>query len=202
MQKRKYKSILKAAALVLFLAYSYWNTGRSDNTNLPVNATSQSTYNLTGTVVNIADGDTLTLLQGQKRLRIRLASIDAPETGHGKTRPSQPYSTASKNALSAMVAKKTVTLKCYEQDRYQREICDVPLADGDTANRQLVAQGLAWANMQGDGKYLRDASIRDLQAQAKSERRGLWQQPDPVAPWDWRWQCWNKLETGQSSPIC
>lgn len=193
MYKRKFKSNIRTLlyffAAIGFVVFSF-----------TVNA--DGTYKLSGKVVRVADGDTITLLHGYKRYRIRLASIDAPETGHGKQRPSQPYSKASRLALAKMVANKDLTLTCYEKDHYQRDICDIPYKDGKTANQALVEQGLAWANMQGGGKYLRDRNLLQLQDQAKEAKLGLWQQPNAVAPWDWRWQCWHALETGQTSPIC
>ncbi|MFA7438108.1 thermonuclease family protein [Castellaniella sp.] len=157
---------------------------------------------MSGRVVNVADGDTLTLLVQGQRQRIRLASIDAPETGHGRMRPGQPFGQAARRALAQRVAGQTLTLTCYEQDHYGREICDIPLSGGETVNRLLVAQGLAWANEQGGGKYLRDPELRVLEARAREQRLGLWQQPGAVPPWTWRWKCWNALETGALTPIC
>ncbi|MFC4299661.1 thermonuclease family protein [Castellaniella hirudinis] len=159
-------------------------------------------YPLSGRVVDVSDGDTLTLLVGRDRHRVRLASIDAPETGHGRKRPGQPYGQAARKALADLVAGKTLTLQCYEQDRYERDVCDVPLPGGRTANRVMVETGLAWANQQGGGKYLRDDSLSDLERQARDQRLGLWRQVGAIAPWEWRWQCWDALENGRPTSIC
>ncbi|WP_322997229.1 thermonuclease family protein [Castellaniella sp.] len=167
----------------------------------PMPATAAS-YTLKGQVVQVADGDTLTLLVGRHRQRVRLASIDAPETGHGRKQPGQPYGQAARRALADLVAGQTLQLRCYEQDRYGREICDVPLADGRTASQAMVASGMAWANQQGGGKYLRDNSLLALQNKARQQGLGLWRDAQPVAPWDWRWMCWKALETGKKTTIC
>ena len=160
-------------------------------------------YALTGKVVHVADGDTLTLqVQGKAAHRVRLASIDAPETGHGRKQPGQPYGQASRRSLATLVAGRTVALHCYEQDHYGRDVCDVPLADGRTANQVQVATGMAWANQQGNGKYLRDRRLLDLEREARTQKLGLWQDKDPLPPWDWRWKCWKALESGGTSPIC
>ncbi len=159
-------------------------------------------YALSGRIVDVSDGDTLTLLAGRDRHRVRLASIDAPETGHGRQRPGQPFAQAARKALAGLVAGRTLTLHCFEQDRYGRDVCDVPLPDGRTANRVMVETGLAWANRQGGGKYLRDEAIAGLERRARDRRLGLWSQPGAVAPWDWRWQCWDALENGRSTSIC
>lgn len=193
MSKYNFKSntytLLYFFVAVLFVALSF--TVKAD-----------ATYKLSGKVVRVADGDTITILDGYKRHKIRLASIDAPETGHGKKQPGQPFSKASKNALADMVANKHLTLICYEKDHYQRDICDVPYKNGKTANQALVEKGLAWANMQGGGKYLRDRNLLELQQNAQQQKLGLWQRPDAVAPWDWRWKCWRALETKKTNPIC
>ncbi|WP_180984193.1 thermonuclease family protein [Castellaniella caeni] len=169
------------------------------NLSLPSQARA---YTITGRVVHVADGDTLTVLVGRARQRIRLASIDAPETGHGRERPGQPYGQAAKRALSALVAGKTLALTCYERDHYGRDICDVPLPDGRLVSQVMVASGMAWANRQAGGKYLRDASLPGREKSARDRRLGLWQRPGAVAPWEWRSKCWKALEVGRSSPIC
>lgn len=158
------------------------------------------TYELTGEVVSVADGDTLSLRSGDASgtQRIRLASIDAPERSSGSARPGQPYGDAARRFLSARVAGKTVTLTCFEQDRYGRHICNVPdtqadkLAGTTTVNQALVAHGLAWVNMEAGGKFMRDDTLPDLQKKARRLKLGLWAEPEPVAPWIWRYRCWRK----------
>lgn len=153
-------------------------------------------YEIMGKVVNVADGDTITVRDGSENYRIRLASIDAPETGSGSKRPGQPYGEASRKFLSQQVAGKHVTLECFEEDRYGRHICDVLLGEV-TANQLLVYAGMAWANRQGKDKYLRDRRLVDLQADAQTNKRGLWVEPDPVAPWVWRYECWRQGKCAQ-----
>jgi endonuclease YncB( thermonuclease family) len=157
-------------------------------------AGADKTYRLTGKVIQVSDGDTLTLRTDQNH-RIRLASIDAPEKSGGSKRPGQPYSEASRQFLSDRVAGKTVTLICYEKDRYDRHICDVPDEVG-TVNQSLVAAGLAWANQQARGRYLRDKRLIGIEAEARAQKLGLWAEPKPIAPWVWRFECWNKGKCG------
>ncbi len=154
--------------------------------------TGDGSFVLKGRVVRVADGDTFTILVQGKQHRIRMASIDAPETTKDAERPGQPHAQASRDALASLIAGKTLALKCYEQDRYDRNICDVPLPDGGTANRRQVEAGMAWANMEGHGKFMRDDALPGLERQARSQRLGLWRERDPVRPWVWRYQCWQK----------
>jgi len=157
-------------------------------------AGADTTYRLTGKVIQVSDGDTLTLRADQNH-RIRLASIDAPEKSGGSKRPGQPYSEPSRQFLADRVAGQTVTLICYEKDRYDRHICDIPDGVG-TVNEALVAAGLAWANQQAKGRYLRDKRLIGIEAKARAQKLGLWAQPKPVAPWVWRFECWNKGNCG------
>lgn len=149
-------------------------------------------YALNGKVVHVADGDTFTLLVAGRQERIRMASIDAPEATKGRERPGQPMAQVSKDALVEMVAGKTLSLECYEKDRYGRNVCDVPLADGTTANQRQVAAGMAWANMEGRGKFMRDPKLPGLEQKARQARLGLWRDADPIKPWAWRYDCWQK----------
>ena len=155
----------------------------------PVVAQSAGQYALSGKVVQVSDGDTINLLVDKTQHRIRLASIDAPETSHGSDRPGQPFGEASRKNLADYVAGKTLTLTCYEKDHYGRDVCDVP-ANGTTANRLQVQDGMAWANQQAKGKFLRDKALVSVQNDAQKKKLGLWAEPGAVAPWDWRVVCW------------
>lgn len=186
--KRKSRSLYLVLGGLLTLA------GLLANEYLPESLTSAvhaapGAYNLTGKVVRVSDGDTVNLLVGSKQERIRLASIDAPETAHGSSQPGQPFGEASRKNLAQYVAGKTLTVVCFEKDRYERHICDIPV-DGTTANRLQVEQGMAWANQQAKGKYLRDRTLIDLEKAARQKKLGLWSESGAVAPWDWRVQCW------------
>lgn len=150
-------------------------------------------YELSGKVSHVADGDTINLYVNGEKHRIRLANIDAPESYGRSDRPGQPYADESTEALAAMVTDKTLTLQCFEEDHYGRHVCNIPY-DGTTANEMLVAQGLAWAYTGSNERYLRDKNLKNVQAKAKASGLGLWQQKNPIAPWTWRYDCWQKKQ--------
>lgn len=127
-----------------------------------------------GRVVSVADGDTLTLLDGEKQTRIRLAEIDAPERG-------QPYSQKSKQSLLQMCQGKIATANVTGTDHYGRVIARVFCGNQDTSAEQ-VRLGLAWVYDQ----YAQDKQLYRLQEQAQSNKIGLWTYSNPVAPWEWR----------------
>lgn len=154
-------------------------------------AQASGNYALTGLVVQVSDGDTINLLVDKKQERIRLASIDAPETSHGSARPGQPFGEASRKNLAQYVAGKTLTLTCFEKDRYDRHVCDIPV-ESTTANRLQVQQGMAWANQQAKGKYLRDKSLPALEQAARQKKLGIWSEAGAISPWEWRVACWKE----------
>lgn len=125
-------------------------------------------------VIGIADGDTLTVLHGQKPLRIRLADIDAPEK-------KQAFGERSKQSLSDLCFGKDATYKAKMIDPYGRTVARVKCVGADV-NRIQVERGLAWVYDQ----YNTDRSLPALQASAKAEHRGLWADKSPVPPWEYR----------------
>jgi len=137
---------------------------------------------MTGRVVGVADGDTLTLLDSSNaQHKIRLAQIDAPEIGHGKNKPAQPFGERSKTALSNLVFQQTVEADCDTKDRYGRLICKIML-NGLNVNLEQVKNGWAWVYV----KYAKEASYFEAEEQAKAKRIGLWTDSEPVAPWEFR----------------
>jgi endonuclease YncB( thermonuclease family) len=131
---------------------------------------------MTGHVIGVSDGDSITVRAGEVNLKVRLAQIDAPETG-------QPWGSRSRQELQELVAGKEVMLTIMDQDRYGRSVAQIE-ADGIDVNRDMIARGAAWAYT----AYLTDDSLRAVEADARARRAGLWAMPagERVAPWDYR----------------
>jgi len=136
-----------------------------------------TTVIFSGRVVGVVDGDTLTLLDdSNQQLRIRLAEIDAPESG-------QPWGGRAKHTLSELVFGKTVSVQQSDTDRYGRVVGRV-FAEGRDINRSMVEGGAAWAYR----RYLTDQTLIAAEARARGQRLGLWSMGDTqaVPPWEWR----------------
>ncbi len=131
-------------------------------------------------VVSVADGDTITVLKDDAKVKIRLAGIDAPES-------QQAYGQASKKHLSDLVYDRDVTLDCGKMDKYKREVC-VVMIDGNDANLAQIEAGLAWwyRKYQNEQKSQQRADYEAAEGSAKAARRGLWADADLVPPWEWR----------------
>ena len=132
-------------------------------------------------MVSVADGDTITVLDAEKtQHKIRLQGIDAPEKA-------QAFGAKSKQALYEMVHGKTVQVSFEKSDNYGRILGKV-LLDGQDICLQQIKAGLAWHYK----KYQNQQPLADRDAYsasetaAKNEKLGLWSDPRPVAPWDFR----------------
>lgn len=146
----------------------------------------------TAKVIIVMDGDTVLVVRdckkgypeptgdrssscgGNKPIKIRLAEIDAPEK-------EQAGGAESTQSLSGMVLKKRVRVNVQAVDKYQRLVAHLE-ADGKSVNKEQVRRGMAWeySNYHSDKAYIA------LQAEAQQARRGLWAQPAPAPPWQWR----------------
>lgn len=124
-------------------------------------------------VLHVADGDTLTLDTGE---RIRLAEIDAPELA-------QPYGHEARARLISLVFTPAgVEVDVVRVDIYGRTLARIR-ANGYDVGRAMVEAGAAWCAQ----PYVPKGSpCYPAEARARAARAGLWADPEPVAPWDWR----------------
>jgi endonuclease YncB( thermonuclease family) len=128
-------------------------------------------------VIGVADGDTITVLQGKKQYKIRLYGIDCPEKA-------QAYGQKAKELVSRLTFGKTVELTTYDVDKYQR-IVAVVKANGVNVNEELIKNGLAWRYT----KYCKASFCDDWIAkeyEARNSHIGLWRDNNPMPPWEWR----------------
>jgi micrococcal nuclease len=129
------------------------------------------------TVIGISDGDTLIVLnQNKQQVKIRLAEIDAPESG-------QPFGAKSKQSLSELCYGKQAEVVPRATDRYRGTVARVKCAGVD-ANAEQVSRGMAWVYR----KYAKDNKLYVLQHEAKAAERGLWSGSSPIPPSAWREQ--------------
>jgi len=132
-----------------------------------------------GKVIGIADGDTISVLRDKEQVRIRLYGIDCPERG-------QAFSKKAKQFTSKMVFGKTVEVDHIDTDRYGRIVALVRL-DGLLINAALVQEGLAWVyNFYCHLPFCEEWFV--LQLKAKDAKRGLWNDRNPIPPWEYRRQ--------------
>lgn len=154
---------MKALKVSIVLILICLNFGFSQNT-------------ISGRVVGIMDGDTFKLLTKDSiTVKVRLANIDCPEK-------KQPFSTQAKQFTSDAIFGKTITISNLKTDRYKRYISNVVYNDSLSLCHELVKSGLAWHFV----KYSNDVTLQTLEDKARREKLGLWQDTNPIAPWNWR----------------
>ena len=131
----------------------------------------------TGKLVGVTDGDTIKVLNKGKEVKVRLYGIDCPEKG-------QAFSRKAKQFTSDMVFGKEVEVKWIDTDRYGRTIAIVAI-DKQLLNEELVKAGYAWVYPRYCDEMICNV-WHDMQIKAKMEKRGLWADAKPVAPWEYK----------------
>lgn len=130
-----------------------------------------------GKVVKVIDGDTVDILTN-KKIRVRLLDIDAPERR-------QAYGNASRKYLASLIAGKTVYVKKNKKDIYQRTLGVIYLKQVNI-NAKMVEDGFAWAyRFKGVAS---NKNMEKLELKARQNKKGLWKDKHPIAPWDFRYR--------------
>lgn len=163
MQHRFVRIVLASVALCLAVA-------------APIRAQS-----LTGKVIKVADGDTVTVLDANNHQeRIRFQGIDAPESA-------QAFGNVSKENVARLVFGKTIIVEYAKRDKYGRIVGKI-LLDGKDINLEQLRAGMAWFYR----FYENELSEADrkayaaAEAEAKASKRGLWKDASPTPPWEFR----------------
>ena len=139
-------------------------------------AWSAPAHDVSGRVVKVTDGDTITVLDANKtQHKVRLYGIDTPEY-------KQPYSRAATKALAGLVEGERVGVDVKDTDSYGRTV-GVVYKESVNVNLEMVKSGYAWWYK----KYApSDNDLRVAEERARTDRLGLWADPHPVPPWEWR----------------
>lgn len=131
---------------------------------------------ISGKVVKIADGDTFTLLvNNHDQVKVRLDGIDAPEK-------KQAFGNKAKQYLSSMIWGTPVTVKVLKKDRYGRSIGKVSTSRFKDVNLEMIKAGYAWHYKE----YNDDKTYASAEVSARKNKKGLWQDKNPVKPQDFR----------------
>ena len=151
------------------------NPSLSDSPSKKDSRIEVSLSQFSGEVFRVIDGDTIIVSDASKKITIRLSEIDCPEKD-------QPFGPEATQFTSDFVLGKRVTLKVSAVDKYGRRVAKVILSDGQDLNSALMIAGLAWWYE----RFSNDTSLRDLEAEARRKKIGLWQENHPIAPWVFR----------------
>ena len=138
-------------------------------------AGSAAAEEFTGRVVGVTDGDTIKVLHANQSETVRLLGVDAPEKR-------QAYGDRARRFTAELAFDRTVTVRSNGRDRNGRLLGEVVLPDGRSLSQELVRAGYAWWFR----KYSSDIRLARLEEEARQDRRGLWADAAPTAPWEYR----------------
>src|SRR2546428_3979502 len=134
---------------------------------------------LEGQVAEVVDGGTITVISLKRPVKVKLIGIAALD-------PNQPYADVARQHLSDLILNKFVVVRYSRlQDGYL--VGKVMLGDMDVA-AQMIRDGVVWYD-KPDESHLEDLErqLYDASEQAaRNERRGLWHDESPMAPWEFR----------------
>lgn len=136
---------------------------------------------IVGKVVGVMDGDTVEVLSPQKEVhRIRVMGIDAPEKG-------QPFGQSAKRLMSDMAFAQVATVTWRKRDRYGRIVGKV-VVRGKDVGLAMVRGGMAWHYKQYQSEQETEdrLSYSNAELTARATKTGLWGDPAPSPPWDFR----------------
>jgi endonuclease YncB( thermonuclease family) len=174
----RFRSLLFAALLLAFVPSSF--------------AQVEPGQSFTARVVDVKDGDTFDVKRSAGgEVTIRLHGVDTPESA-------QPYGQEATQKAQQYIGGKSVRVSVEGIGRYGRAVARIEVQGGDLG-AMLIRDGLAWWYRQyapGASEYER------LQRQARNAGRGLWSQPQPTPPWEWRDRTSGPGETSTEDKDC
>jgi micrococcal nuclease len=127
---------------------------------------------LTGKVIAIKDGDTVVVIDtANNQTTLRLAEVDCPEK-------KQAFGTKAKQFTSDAVYLKEVKYIVTDTDRYGRSIAKVYYDDNKYLSAEIIKNGFGWQYKQ----YSTSKLLANLEQEARTNKRGLWVDPNPIYP--------------------
>ena len=133
---------------------------------------------LFGKVIEVNSGDVITIFNLNRPVRVKLMGVDAPEMN-------QAFGEVAKKHLADLVFEKSVVVE-YAGIAADSSLTGRVLLNDADIGAQMIRDGAAWFDPNSGNRL--NSTNRDVYEQseqaARSEKRGLWQQESPVAPWE------------------
>jgi len=126
-------------------------------------------------VVTVYEGDRLQIYHAGRNETVFLQDIDCPEL-------KQPHGVRAKHVTQAYVGGREVIVRNFRRDKQGRTTAEIILPNGRNLGHELLKEGMAWWR-KFDSK---DASLGQIETLVRAEGKGLWADPNPVPPWQWK----------------
>lgn len=166
---------------LLFVAAALLAFAFSPTTDAKPLRAARISHDFAGTITKVSDGDTYIVRRSDgSEVKVRLHFADCPEIAHKDGEVDQPNGREALQAATNLLLDKQVTVH-QSGLSYGRIVGDVMVGPVDVATI-LVSSGNAWV----DPRYKPRAALVEAQADAKAKHAGLWSDPAPVPPWEWR----------------
>jgi micrococcal nuclease len=133
----------------------------------------------------IHDGDSLTVKNGPREIKVVLCGLDAPEL-------EQALGTQARDHLRGLVAqgKGRITLVATGIDKHGRTIADAFIPIGNEqdihVNSQMLSDGMAYVYPEFVDSCPNVAVMKQSERTAQMGTIGVWDNPTAVKPWDYR----------------
>jgi endonuclease YncB( thermonuclease family) len=175
---KRHTSILLVSTVLIALSYATIATG-------------QVSRSISGHVLDVFDGDTITVIDGDRtEWKVKLAAIDAPELG-------QSFGKKARKELLELILDRPVTVSFDRTEGGDRIVGTVKLESQReilvavfpiNINQYLVSQGFAWYDKSFEREQTSDERqlYSKLEAEARSGKKGLWAEKNPIPPWEFR----------------
>jgi micrococcal nuclease len=132
---------------------------------------------LFGKVIEVNSGDVLTISNLNRPVRVKLLGVDAPEMN-------QAFGDVAKKHLADLVLDKSVLVE-YSGIAADSSLTGRVLLNNADIGAQMIRDGAAWFDTNTNRLSATDRDVYQQSEQAaRNERRGLWQQENPIAPWE------------------
>jgi micrococcal nuclease len=208
MSKRRHSTIF-TLCLLLAAAFVWLDHGpirRSRQKTQPKSEEQAKAYDFekyhekTFTVLKVVDGDTIDIdvPDGKyNHTRIRLWGIDTPETKNPETGVMyfgpEAAEFTKKLALGKPVTVYLDKTRTRDNKKYNRLLAYIKLPDGGFLNEVLLSEGLAYADVRFHHGFYN--KYKQLEAAARSQKKGLWLKVTPEQMPEWRKNANIKMQT-------
>src|SRR5215813_162320 len=145
-------------------------------------ATQGSASTLQGKVIEILDGERITVMSVNQPLKVKIIAIAAPVA-------TQAFADVAKQHLSELVAGKYVQVNFISLSQEGFVTGRVFVSGMDTGS-QMIRDGVAWYDKSESGNFTEPERqmYEGCEQAARKEARGLWSDPESIAPWEFRLQ--------------
>lgn len=132
---------------------------------------------LFGKVIEVNSGDVITIFNLNRPVRVKLLGVDAPEMN-------QAFGDVAKKHLADLVLDKSVLVE-YSGIAADSSLQGRVLLNNSDIGAQMIRDGAAWFDINTNRLSATDRDVyQQSELAARNERRGLWQEENPVAPWE------------------